>query len=89
MSTDGMEEIIKEFIVEAKELIDGVEQNLITLEKNPNDMDVLNEIFRSIHTIKGAAGFLAFEEVIEVTHSAEDLLNELRKGNFPVTPDIM
>ncbi len=89
MSTDGMEEIIKEFIVEAKELIDGVEQNLITLEKNPDGMDVLNDIFRSVHTIKGAAGFLAFEEVIEVTHSAEDLLNELRKGRLPVTADIM
>ncbi len=89
MSTDGMEEIIKEFVLEARELIEGVEQNLITLEKNPGDREVLNEIFRSIHTIKGASGFLALEEVIEVTHSAEDLLNELRNGRIPLTTDIM
>ncbi len=86
---EGMEEIIQDFLVETDELIQGLEGDLIELEKNPEDKDLLNRIFRSFHTIKGASGFLGFNQIVELSHALEDLLNKLRGGELKVTPSIM
>ncbi len=86
---DEMEEIKRDFILEAEELLDGLDQSLIELENEPGSEDILNRIFRSFHTIKGAAGFLAFDSIVNVAHAAEDVLNKLRKGSLVVNPSIM
>jgi len=84
-----MGEIIDDFIVESAEALDSLDQKFIELEKNPGDTTLLNDIFRSVHTIKGAAGFLGFEQMVKVTHVTEDVLNKLRKGEMAVNPGIM
>ncbi len=86
---DEMEEIIQDFIIESTELLDGLDQQLIDLEKTPDDQDLLNAIFRSVHTIKGAAGFLAFNQIVDVAHITEGVLNKLRQGELRATPAIM
>ena len=89
MDMEGMDDIIQDFIVESSESLDSLEQKFLELEKSPGDVDLLNEVFRSIHTIKGAAGFLGFEQTVEVSHVTEDVLNRLRKGEMKLTPQIM
>ena len=86
---DDMKEIIDDFLVEADELIDSLDSNLVSLESAPDDLDLLNEIFRAAHTIKGTSSFLGFEQVTSLTHKMEDILNRLRKSELAVTPEIM
>ena len=86
---DEMKEIIDDFLIEADELILSLDNNLVKLESNADDADLLNEIFRAAHTIKGTSGFLGFEEVTSLTHRMEDILNKLRKNELSVTPEIM
>lgn len=86
---DEMREIIDDFLVEADELIDSLDNNLVKLESAPEDLDLLNEIFRAAHTIKGTSSFLGFEQVTELTHKMEDVLNKLRKSELACTPEIM
>ena len=86
---DEMEEILQDFIVETDELLDGLDQDLIELENSPEDPDLLNAVFRSFHTIKGAAGFLGLTQVVEVAHSAENVLNRLRQEELKLSPSIM
>jgi two-component system chemotaxis sensor kinase CheA len=86
---DEMKEIIDDFLVEADELIGSLDTNLVKLETSPNDLELLNEIFRAAHTIKGTSSFLGFEQVTELTHKMEDILNKLRKSELTVTPGIM
>jgi two-component system chemotaxis sensor kinase CheA len=86
---DEMKEIIEDFLSEAHELLDGLDQNLVELERQPNNTDLLNDIFRSFHTIKGAGGFLGFNQVVELSHNAENLLNKLRQGEILVNAGIM
>ncbi len=86
---DEMQEILNEFIIDTKEQLDELDNKFIELENNPDDLDLLNEIFRTIHSIKGAAGFLGFDKLVEVAHDTESVLNKLRKGEFKVTPNIM
>ncbi len=86
---DEMQEIVDDFLVEADELIASLDQNLVRLEASPGDLDLLNEIFRAAHTIKGTSCFLGFEQVTNLTHSMEDVLNKLRRSEIAVTPDIM
>jgi two-component system, chemotaxis family, sensor kinase CheA len=86
---DEMKEIIDDFLVEADELIGSLDTNLVKLEASPNDLALLNEIFRAAHTIKGTSSFLGFEQVTELTHKMEDILNKLRKSELTVTPGIM
>ena len=69
--------------------MEKVDDDLINLEKTPGDMDLLNRVFRSVHTVKGAASFLEFELLVKVTHKAEDVLNRLRKGELAVNNRIM
>lgn len=87
--TDEMDDIINDFIAESTESLETLDQKFVELEKNPGDLPLLNDIFRSIHTIKGAAGFLGFDQMVEVTHVTEDVLNKLRKSEMRVTPVVM
>ena len=82
------DDLLKDFITESDELVQQVEQDLLTLEDHA-DTEVLNRIFRGMHTIKGTSSFFGFEKLVELTHHAEDLLNQLRKGEFPVTREII
>ena len=86
---DEMDDIINDFLVEATESLEQLDQKFIDLEKQPNDTALLNDIFRSIHTIKGAAGFLGFQQMVDITHCTEDVLNKLRKGEMKVSSGIM
>ena len=86
MSEDA--EIVKEFLVESYENLDRLDQDLIALEKDPGDREKLASIFRTIHTIKGTSGFLAFNQLEAVTHVGESLLARLRDGMLTLTPGI-
>lgn len=83
------QELLEGFLTETTELIEKLDDDLITLEKSSDDTDLMNRIFRSIHTIKGASSFLGFDLLVKVTHKTEDVLNRLRKGELIVTPEIM
>lgn len=83
------QELIDGFLTETTELLDKLDDDLVTLEKAPSDMDLLNGIFRSIHTVKGASSFLGFDLLVKVTHKTEDVLNRLRKGELVVDSEIM
>lgn len=84
-----MKEIVESFIVETKEILEKLDVDLLELERSPDDKDLLNQIFRSFHTIKGTSGFLGLEALPEVTHKCEDILNKLRKGEAVLTPPLM
>ena len=84
-----MMEIFDGFLVETKELLESLSQDLMTLENNCDDLDLLNRIFRSVHTIKGTASFMGFDSISAITHQAEDLLNKLRKSELVVTLPII
>ncbi len=86
---DEMQEIIDDFLIEADELISSLDNNLVELETQPENLDLLNEIFRAAHTIKGTSSFLGFEQVTGLTHKMEDILNKLRKSELKVTQGIM
>ena len=74
-----MKEIVDSFLVETKEILEKLDFDLLELEKRPEDSELLNQIFRSFHTIKGTSGFLGLEKLPNITHECEDLLNKLRK----------
>jgi two-component system chemotaxis sensor kinase CheA len=82
------DDLLKDFITECDELIQQVEQDLLTLE-DCSDPEVLNRIFRGMHTIKGTSSFFGFEKLVSLTHHAEDLLNQLRKGELAITRAII
>lgn len=79
----------EDFLVEAGEHFELIEQNFLVLEENPGDLEVLNAIFRSVHTIKGASGFLGLNKVQGLAHIGENILDDLRKGRMTATPDVM
>jgi len=83
------QELLDGFLAETTELLEKLDDDLITLEKSSDDTDLMNRIFRSIHTIKGASSFLGFDLLVKVAHKTEDVLNRLRKGELVVTPEIM
>jgi two-component system chemotaxis sensor kinase CheA len=83
------QELLDGFLAETTELLEKLDDDLITLEKSSDDTELMNRIFRSIHTIKGASSFLGFDLLVKVAHKTEDVLNRLRKGELVVTPDIM
>lgn len=84
-----MKEIVESFIVETKEILEKLDVDLLELERKPEDKDLLNQIFRSFHTIKGTSGFLGLEVLPEVTHKCEDILNKLRKGEASLSSELM
>ncbi len=81
--------MVLDFVETSREALDSVESGLIDLEKDTGNMDILNDIFRSVHSIKGTAGFLSFDKVVNLSHSCEELLNRLRKGEIEVNSDIV
>ena len=83
-----MQEIFEGFLVETQELLDSVSQDLMTLENEPDNDDLLNQIFRSFHTIKGTSSFMGFDDITEITHHAEDLLNKMRRRELTVSLEI-
>ncbi|GAB4294034.1 MAG: chemotaxis protein CheA [Desulfuromonadia bacterium] len=82
-------ELLEGFLTETTELLEKLDDDLVSLEKSPDDTELMNRIFRSIHTVKGASSFLGFDLLVRVTHRTEDVLNRLRKGEMVVTPDLM
>jgi two-component system, chemotaxis family, sensor kinase CheA len=85
---EDSDDIVKEFLVESYENLDWLDRELITLEKNPSDREILGSIFRTIHTIKGTSGFLAFNKLGAVAHVGESLLGLLRDGQKALDRDI-
>lgn len=83
------EEILQDFIVEAGEIIEKLDEQLVRIEKTPDDKELLNSIFRGFHTIKGGAGFLQLNSLVEVCHAAESLFDELRNGRVSMSSDLM
>jgi two-component system chemotaxis sensor kinase CheA len=83
------QETIREFLVESHENLSRLDQDLVELEKHPRDADLLGSIFRTIHTIKGACGFLSFSTLEGITHQAESLLSQLRDGKRELTPALV
>lgn len=77
---DGMDEIVGEFLVESYENLDQLDRDLVALEAEPEARELLASVFRTIHTIKGTSGFLAFHQLEAVTHVGENLLAKLRDG---------
>jgi len=84
-----MKEIVDSFLLETKEILENLNVDLMELEKRPEDLDLLNQIFRSFHTIKGTSGFLGLEKLPAVTHKCEDILNKLRKGEAKLNSNLM
>ncbi len=84
-----MQEILEDFLVEAFELVEQIDHDLVELESNPEDLELLNRIFRVAHTVKGSSSFLNFDVLTKLTHHMEDVLNKARHGELKITPDIM
>ena len=87
--SDGMEEIIDDFITEAEESLEKIDPLFVELEEKGYDSELLNGIFRSVHTIKGAAGFLGFQDIVDVSHKTESLLKKLRDGDMSVSSGLI
>jgi two-component system, chemotaxis family, sensor kinase CheA len=81
-----MDDMLKDFVVEAMDLAVNVEEHLLRLERNPGDKETLNAVFRSFHTIKGGAGFMGLPAMVSACHLTENLFDALRTGAAPVTP---
>jgi two-component system chemotaxis sensor kinase CheA len=86
---DEFQEILQDFLVESFELIEQLDQDLVELENRPDDLELLNGIFRVAHTVKGASSFLNFDVLTHLTHHMEDVLNKARHGDLRITPDVM
>jgi len=89
MSFDADEEILQDFLVEAGEILELLSEQLVELEGRPDDMNLLNAIFRGFHTVKGGAGFLQLNELVSCCHIAENVFDILRKGERRVTAELM
>src|SRR3954451_13010531 len=81
-----MDEMLKDFVVEALDLATNVEEHLLRLERDPDNKETLNAVFRSFHTIKGGAGFMGLPALVAACHLTENLFDALRTGAAPVTP---
>jgi len=86
---DEFQEILQDFLVESFELVEKLDEDLVELESNPEDLELLNGIFRVAHTVKGASSFLNFDVLTHLTHHMEDVLNRARHGELRITPDVM
>ena len=86
---DDLQELLEDFLVEAFEMIEEMDQDLVELENNPDDLELLNKIFRVAHTIKGSGSFLNFDKLTHLTHHMEAVLDKARKGELKITPEIM
>ena len=89
MAFDVDEEILADFLVEAGEILELLQEQLVDLENNPQDADLLNAIFRGYHTVKGGAGFLSLTELVDICHGAENVFDVMRNGQRTLTPELM
>ncbi|WP_339724900.1 chemotaxis protein CheA [uncultured Paraglaciecola sp.] len=89
MAFDVDEEILADFLVEAGEILELLQEQLVDLENNPEDADLLNAIFRGYHTVKGGAGFLSLTELVDICHGAENVFDVMRNGQRALTPELM
>ncbi|HYE36800.1 chemotaxis protein CheA [Methylocaldum sp.] len=89
MAIDLDDEIVQDFLVEAGEILEKLNAQLVELEQSPDDYDLLNAIFRGFHTVKGGAGFLNLSALVDVCHNAEDVFNVLRQGERRADPALM
>lgn len=89
MGFDVDEDILQDFLVEASEILEQLSEQLVELEKRPDDSALLNAIFRGFHTVKGGAGFLSLTELVDACHGAENVFDILRNGKRRVTPELM
>lgn len=84
-----MAEIFESFLIETQEIFERLSQDLMELEKRPTDKELHNTIFRAVHTVKGTSSFVGFEQLTELAHNFEDVLNKIRRGELTVTSDKM
>ncbi len=89
MGFDLDEDILQDFLVEAGEILELLQEQLVELENNPDDSNLLNAIFRGFHTVKGGAGFLSLTELVDACHGAENVFDILRTGKRRVTSELM
>jgi two-component system chemotaxis sensor kinase CheA len=89
MALDREDEILQDFLVEADEILEGLNEQLVALETQPQNSDLLNSIFRGFHTIKGGAGFLSLDAMVALCHKGEDVFNILRQGDRVVDAEMM
>lgn len=83
------EDILQDFLVEASEILEQLSEQLVELEKRPEDRELLNAIFRGFHTVKGGAGFLSLSELVDICHGAENVFDILRTGKQQVSAELM
>ncbi len=83
--SEELDEIIKEFITEAEEILENIDPLFVELEVRADDKELLNNIFRSMHTLKGAAGFLGFQQIVDVAHRAENIMKKIRDGEIKLS----
>lgn len=89
MSFEADEEILQDFLIEAGEILELLSEQLVELENDPDNAELLNAIFRGFHTVKGGAGFLALNQLVDVCHGAENIFDILRTGKRKVTSNLM
>src|SRR3569832_93342 len=89
MAINVDDEILQDFLVEAGEILDSLSELLVELEQRPTDKNLLNSVFRGIHTVKGGAGVLNITPLVDVCHRAEDVFNTLRQGERQVDAALM
>jgi len=89
MAIDLDDEILQDFLVEAGEIIELLSEQLVELEQSPEDTEILNAVFRGFHTVKGGAGFLALDAMVDTCHVCEDVFNVLRQGDRKVSSNLM
>ena len=89
MTLEVDQEILEDFLIEAGEILEQLSEQLVDLEQRPDDRDLLNAIFRGFHTVKGGAGFLQLDPMVETCHKAENLFDELRNGHLSVSAELM
>ncbi len=89
MFSDDMKEIVESFIVETNEIFEKLDNELLEIEKRPDDKELINSIFRAVHTVKGTAGFLSFEQMSVLAHRFEDVLNKMRRGEISFQPAML
>jgi len=89
MFADDMREIIESFVVETKEIFEKLDTEILELERRPDDKELINSVFRAVHTVKGTSGFLSFEQMSIIAHRFEDVLNKLRRGELVFKSSMM
>ena len=89
MGFDVDDDILQDFLIEASEILEELSEQLVTLEREPDDKDLLNAIFRGFHTVKGGAGFLSLTPLVDTCHRAENIFDILRTGQRQVTSELM